>query len=73
MGYGIVLFQNISHALKGEKLLKTAGLTVKLIPVPKEISADCGVCLRFTHDQQETVIQILHNQVKIQAICSLKS
>jgi len=73
MDYDIALFQNISYALKGEKLLKAAGLTVKLIPVPKELSTDCGVCLRFPHDQQETVAQVLRsNRVEIQAICPFK-
>jgi len=71
MDYGIVLFQSISHALKSEKLLKAAGLTVRLIPVPRNISADCGVCLRFSHDQEETIVRILSDQVEIQAICPL--
>ena len=73
MDYDIALFQNISHALKSEKLLKEAGLTVKLIPVPKDISTDCGVCLRFPHEHQETVTRILYNRVKIQAICPFKA
>jgi len=74
MDYNIVLFHNISHALKSEKLLKAAGLAIKLIPVPKELSADCGVCLLFPHEQQETVTHVLlHNRVEIQAICPFKS
>ncbi|MBP8981262.1 MAG: DUF3343 domain-containing protein, partial [Syntrophobacterales bacterium] len=44
----VFLFPSVSHALTAEKLLKAAGITHKLIPVPRHISSDCGVCLRIT-------------------------
>jgi hypothetical protein len=35
-----------SHAaLKAEKVLKGAGFTVELIPVPRQIRSSCGFCL----------------------------
>jgi hypothetical protein len=33
--------------LKSEKLLKAAGITVKLVPVPRQISSNCGIAIRF--------------------------
>ena len=36
--YGVVLFHTTSAALRGEKVLKSAGVVVKLIPVPRELS-----------------------------------
>lgn len=45
--YGVVLFHTTSAALRAEKLLQRAGLTVKLIPTPREFSSDCGMALRF--------------------------
>ena len=44
--YSIVLFSSTSGAIRAEKLAKEAGFTVKLIPVPRHLSSDCGVCLR---------------------------
>ncbi len=40
------LFPNVNHTLKAEKILKEKGIPYKLIPVPKHISSDCGVCIR---------------------------
>lgn len=45
--FGVVLFQATSHALQAEKVTKQVGLTIKLIPVPRQFSSDCGVALRF--------------------------
>jgi hypothetical protein len=44
--YSVALFYSTSGAIRSEKLAKQAGLTVKLIPVPRHLSSDCGVCLR---------------------------
>ena len=44
--YCVFLFYSTSGAIRAEKLAKETGLTVKLIPVPRHLSSDCGVCLR---------------------------
>lgn len=44
--YSVALFYSTSAAIRAEKLAKEAGLIVKLIPVPRHLSSDCGVCLR---------------------------
>jgi len=46
--YWVVLFESTSAALMAEKLLKKAAVPHKVIPVPRQISSDCGVCIRFT-------------------------
>lgn len=53
--YGVILFYSAQGAIKAEKVLKGAGLTVKLIPVPRHLSSDCGVCLRFEYGQRTEV------------------
>lgn len=45
--YGVVLFHTTSAALRAEKVAQRAGLTIKLIPTPREFSSDCGLALRF--------------------------
>ncbi len=43
----VILFKSVSAALAAEKVLKETGMAFKLIPVPKHISSDCGVCIRI--------------------------
>ncbi len=57
--FSVALFESVSHALRAEKLVKAAKLPCKLIPVPRHLSSDCGVCLRFNFEDQKAVEQIL--------------
>ena len=46
--YAIATFHSTHMVLKAEKLLKEAGLEgVRLVPVPSQVSSDCGVTVRF--------------------------
>ena len=58
--YGVVLVHTTSAALRGEKILQQAGLTVKLIPVPRELSSDCGIALRFLWEERGAVEKALN-------------
>jgi len=50
--YRVILFATTNHALRGEKVLKRAGLQAKLIPVPRHLSSDCGISLRIPAAQE---------------------
>jgi len=69
--YYVILFKSISYALKAEKILKAEGIPHKLIPVPREISSDCGVCLRFEENFQEQIKAALTNKVQMEEIRSI--
>lgn len=43
----VILFHTSSHALRAEKVLKQEDIPCKLVPVPRHLSSDCGVCLRI--------------------------
>jgi hypothetical protein len=55
----VALFRSVHHVLASEKILKNAGVQHKLIPVPKSISADCGVCIRFLPEYREVIENLL--------------
>ena len=66
--YHVVLFNSVHHALRSEKILKEMGISHKLIPVPRHISSDCGVCLRFTDDLRCRIEDALSGKVEIREI-----
>ena len=46
--FAIATFHSTHTVLKAEKLLKQAGFEgVRLVPVPSQVSSDCGVTVRF--------------------------
>ncbi|MEA4931281.1 MAG: DUF3343 domain-containing protein [Anaerolineaceae bacterium] len=59
MTYGIVLFHTTTSAIRSEKILTQAGLSVKLVPTPRELSSDCGFSLRFLPEDEAEVRQNL--------------
>ena len=69
--YGVVLFQSTSGALMAEKLLKKEGITYKIIPVPRHLSSDCGVCIRFASHDEPVVRKALAEKVDVQSFCTL--
>jgi len=69
--YSVMLFKAVSYVLKAEKILKKEGLPHKLIPVPKHISADCGICLRFEPIIQSKIEATLLNKVEIEEVRTL--
>ena len=69
--YAVFLFSSVGHALKAEKILKARGIPHKLIPVPRHISSDCGVCLRVTVERQELVAGALQGLVTLERMVLL--
>ena len=53
--YAVVLVQSTSHAMRVEKLLRDAGISCKMIPVPRHISSDCGACVRIECGDMDAV------------------
>jgi len=64
----VALFLSVHHALRAEKLLKKAEIPCKLIPVPRHLSSDCGVCLRFAPPLRSQLEAALAGRVDIGAI-----
>ena len=71
--YGVVLFHTSSAVLRTEKILLREGFTIKLIPVPRHLSSDCGIALRFDRNVETRILEILQAAgVDIDSICALE-
>jgi hypothetical protein len=57
--YAVVLVYSTSYALRAEKVLGRAGIACKLIPVPRHLSSDCGVCVRVRRADGEATRRAL--------------
>lgn len=52
---GLLIFHSIHRVMRAEKILKQAGLDVRLMPVPRQLSSDCGLSLAFVFADREQV------------------
>lgn len=58
-GFGVVLFNSTQAAIRAEKLLLAAGVPLKLVPVPRHLSANCGFAIRFSWAERAAVEQCI--------------
>jgi len=62
----VFLFSSIHYVMRAEKLLKGRGIKVDLIPVPREISSDCGVAIELSPESEKEALHLLEeNEVSI--------
>ena len=55
----VFIFESVHRVMKAEKLLKGKGIKLDLIPVPREISSDCGVAIELSADLEAEALLIL--------------
>ena len=60
--YAVIITHSNSHAIRVEKILLTAGLEAKMIPVPRHISSDCGIAVRIPAGQVEESKRLMHEK-----------
>jgi len=71
--YCVVAFNSTHHAIKGEKKLQDKGVKIKTIPTPREITASCGLSIRFEPDLLHEVKEIIdEDRLDIKGIYKVK-
>ncbi len=58
----VVLFVNTQAAIRAEQALQAEGIASKLIPVPRELSSECGMALRIPGSEGERVRALLESR-----------
>ena len=69
MSRGVVLFRSVHFVLQAEKMIKGKGFFYDLVPVPRHLSSDCGICLLIEWEQREELCALLQeNGVRIEGV-----
>jgi hypothetical protein len=55
----VAIFNSIHRVLQAEKVLKEAGAEILLIPVPRLLTSDCGLAIRYAEPDRTSVEAIL--------------
>jgi hypothetical protein len=55
----ILILESIHQVLRAEKILKAAGIGTDLIPVPRQISSDCGMAVELPGETESEAIRLL--------------
>ncbi len=55
----VAIFHSVHRVMKAEKVLKDRQLNILLIPAPRQLSADCGMAIRYPRELHSEVKQVL--------------
>jgi len=50
-----LIFHSIHNVMLAEELLLKANIAIEMVPVPREISSDCGMSLTCSMDNLESI------------------
>lgn len=51
----IVLLQSTRHVILLERVIKECNVSYRILPVPRDLSAECGMCFLVSPDDIATV------------------
>jgi len=58
----LAVFNSAHRVMKAECLLKSRGISILLIPAPRQLMTDCGLALRFSSECRDEVIRVLEQE-----------
>ena len=58
----IMLFQSTRSAIGAERLLRTSKIEYTVVPVPRDISSNCGMAILVSESQKDSVTQLLETE-----------
>lgn len=58
----VAIFHSVHRVMKAEKVLKQARADILLIPVPRQLSSDCGLAIRYPAKGREVVESLLQQE-----------
>ncbi len=59
--YFTITFPTTHNALHAEKVLDECGVSFLVVPTPREISAGCGLSIRFFEDSLFLILEKFHS------------
>lgn len=70
----VITFKNTNFAIKAEQLFLAENLHVSVMPLPSQIKAGCGICLRIRPEEIEKALALLErNQIEETSLYLKKS
>jgi hypothetical protein len=55
----LAVFNSAHRVMKAESILKSHGLSILLIPAPRQLMTDCGLALRIGSEIKDEVMRVL--------------
>jgi len=57
--FSVILFHSNNYSIWASSVLGKKGYVHKMVPVPRQLSSDCGYCVRINRDDTDAVRLLL--------------
>lgn len=64
----VITFHTTAGAMAMEKLCKKSGISGRLIPVPRELTSDCGIAWSMSPEDREALMSVMNDDTEISGI-----
>ena len=58
----VFTFKNVREVIKAEALLRRYGFSCKVVPLPKALSSECGMCLQLPVEKYASALAVLQQE-----------
>jgi hypothetical protein len=55
IGFLILIFSNIHQVMRAEQVIAGKGYPYRIVPVPSNLSSECGLCIRIESSYKDIV------------------
>jgi hypothetical protein len=56
---GVFIFEGTHQVMAAEKTIKGEGISMRLIPVPRSLTSDCGLAIRIDDGDRKIILRAL--------------
>ena len=67
----VIAFDSTTQALAAEKLFQESGLPGRMIPIPAQVSAGCGLAWKAEPEQKQALLDALSDAKLAYAVCTV--
>jgi hypothetical protein len=66
----LFLFKSTRDVIRAEKFIRKAGLECVIIPVPRSVSSECGMCIETEQIHEKSIDLVLKDTAIITTRCT---
>ena len=57
-----LIFKSMTHVLSAERMARKQGIQCRMVPIPRNLSTDCGMCISVKTESGDELIELLEKR-----------
>lgn len=54
-----MIFKSMTHVLTAERAARKQGISCRMVPIPRNLSTDCGMCISIKAEDGDAFLEII--------------